>query len=632
MTKARRETGEMADDLPEWLPELLGAIRDGKAVRKDFGENGRLHIDRPVPFLAVFIARGREDLAARDVAAANASYLVAETVDEAIPITIAVGAILRERFGSFLLMLFDELEHDRFLTDDAPYLPPFEIQLSASDTASVKAGFAAIVERAKAEHVKFRTPQIEHVALSDDIEAETLAERTGFPIIAIRFAPVYRQPESGKIYPEMRERMIADIFDGGLKALAAFATATGAVSLKNYRALGRQAFVDAVSRADRSMDEVASSFDFLLAVTPINADMAWKEFRESRFKATPLFLYRPLSMQLETEKRRLFSIAFDRFEDPVLYHLYREKQQELDLQLSLIAARETDRFVEFGRALYGPVEPSLYRHAVDILAKTAKRAHQDEDGEGEGDFAEYREVEDEARGMLRDYHEQYAGFDAEIELRDDLPSGLMVSGNRLLISRATRMPRNRIHALLSHEIGVHLLTYFNGSAQGLRMFRAGLAGYEGMQEGLAVFSEYMAGGMTVGRLRLIAARVVGCAGMLEGRSFAETYALFVEEHAFSPAAAFNLTLRLYRGGGLSKDAIYLRGLLELLSHLKSGGALDPFWMGKISASHFQVMQELNLRGLLKAPVIRPAFLKHPQAKLRLDRAREGLNPLDMINS
>ena len=158
------------------------------------------------------------------------------------------------------------------------------------------------------------------------------------------------------------------------------------------------------------------------------------------------------------------------------------------------------------------------------------------------------------------------------------------------------------------------------------MFRTGLAGYEGVQEGLAVFAEYLVGGMTTGRLRLIAARVVACAAMLEGASFQEIFHALVREYGFSEISAFNLTLRLYRGGGLAKDAIYLRGLLEVLDHLRNGGALDPFWMGKIAASHFGVMQELNSRGLLRAPEIRPAFLSHPQAKKRLEKARSACCP------
>ena len=125
--------------------------------------------------------------------------------------------------------------------------------------------------------------------------------------------------------------------------------------------------------------------------------------------------------------------------------------------------------------------------------------------------------------MIAIYRQAISRFRGDVELRDDLPAGLLVSGDRLLISPSTSMARSRVDALLSHEIGVHLLTYFNGSAQGLRLFRTGLAGYEGMQEGLAVFAEYLVGGMTVARLRLIAARVVACAAMLEGAAFDETF-------------------------------------------------------------------------------------------------------------
>ena len=96
--------------------------------------------------------------------------------------------------------------------------------------------------------------------------------------------------------------------------------------------------------------------------------------------------------------------------------------------------------------------------------------------------------------------------------------------------------------------------------------------------------------------------------------------------------AFNLTLRLYRGGGLTKDAIYLRGLLEVLDHLRKGRPLDPFWMGKIAASHFDIVQELNMRGLLKAPQVEPAFLSHPQSAQRLEKARLGLTPVELLAS
>jgi uncharacterized protein (TIGR02421 family) len=632
MTRAKsKPPNEMQRSSDATVDDVIAAIDAGKPIRQDFDDGSRLHIDRPLPFLCVYIGEGH-DCAARDIASANASYLITPQIDAMVPVIKAIGTAMIGRFSHFILLDVGELERDRLLSADAPYLPPFEIMVSATDQPAARSALSAFVTAVESVEVKYRSPRVKEVRSADEPHARLAALVADFPVVTVRFAPIYRQPESDHVYPDLRRRTIANIFDAGLQAVAAFIEATHTLELPTHRALGRQAFVDAVTRADRSMDEIAESFDFLLAVTPINADAAWHEFRSGGFRRAPRFLYRPLTVQVGAGKRKLFSIAFDSFEDPVLFDLYREKQQELDLQLSMLSAREMPPFVELGRALYRPVEPNLLAAANDILAKTEATGGSQAGEGGSGGSADCHFVKRQAQAMIEDYRRRYSGFEATVDLRDDLPAGLMVSGDCLLISRSTRMARHRIEALLSHEIGVHLLTYVNGSAQGLRLFRSGLSGYEGVQEGLAVFAEYLAGGMTIGRLRLIAARVVACAAMLEGAAFQETFHVLVRDHGFTELGAFNLTLRLYRGGGLAKDAIYLRGLFEVLDHLGKGGSLDPFWMGKISASHFSVMQELNARGLLKAPQVRPAFLSHAGAKRRLERARHGLSPIELIAS
>jgi uncharacterized protein (TIGR02421 family) len=223
-------------------------------------------------------------------------------------------------------------------------------------------------------------------------------------------------------------------------------------------------------------------------------------------------------------------------------------------------------------------------------------------------------------------------FAPTVEIRDDIPAGLMVSGSCLMIARSTLTARARVEALLHHEVGVHLLTWFAGDAQGLRLFRSGLAGYEGTQEGLAVFAEYLAGGLTPARLRLVAGRVVGCAAMLDGADFPETFQLLVREHGFPPGVAFNIAVRLYRSGGLTKDAIYLRGLRDILAHVAAGRSLTPFWAGKFAIGHFPVVEELSARGLLKPPPIAPAFLDCPGAGRRAAAARSGLSPADLVET
>lgn len=608
------------------ISEALRLIESGKAVRLDFENGGRLHIDRPLPFLCAHIGDGRVDNAAVDVVSSNASYLIAPDLASAAVIIQAVAAAMAERFDAFFVLDIGELKQDRLLNEDAPYLPPFEITLSGTDeveTTLARDSFASAVEAVVA---KFRSPRVAKLSTDDDRNAILCSKVSGLACLTVRFAPIYRVPESGDIYADLRERVVANIFDAGLQAIASFLNSTKTLELSSHRALGRRAFVDAVEKADQAIDDIASKFDFLLAVTPINSDAAWQEFKADGFQRTPRLLYRPLTLQVDVEKKRLFSIAFEHFEDPVLSNLYREKQQELDLQLSMLGTRETARFVELGRALYGRVEPELLVAARKILAIThspGQMVQPDAD-------ADCYDVERAALEMIDGYRRKYPDFDATVELRDDLPAGLMVSGSRLLISRSTTMTQARLTALLSHEVGVHLLTYFNGSAQGLRIFRSGLAGYEGLQEGLAVFAEYLVGGMTTQRMRLIAARVVACAGMLDGASFAETFNALVRDYDFARTGAFNTTLRLYRGGGLVKDAIYLRGLLEVLAHLGKGGTLAPFWMGKVASSHFGVMQELNTRGLLRAPLISPAFLQHPSARKKLDKARSGLTPAEMV--
>jgi uncharacterized protein (TIGR02421 family) len=631
MNRTRAKDGSQTESDLALIEEVLGALDAGKPVRKEFEEGGRLHIDRPLPFLCVHLTDAR-DLAAREVVSANASYLVTPHLNTAVMIIEALGAAMVERFGAFIVLDFGELERDSLLSEDAPYLAPFEIVASATDQPAALAALAAFDTAAKIDAVRSRSPRLVKHRAGDDPNAALSAQIKWCPCLTLRFAPIYRVPESEEIYPDLLQRMVANIFDAGLQAIAAFLKATDVMRLPTHRVLGRQAFIDVVKRADRTIDDVAASFDFLLAVTPINADAAWQSFEASRFERSPQFLYRPLTLQADVQKRKLFSIDFDHFEDPVLFQLYSEKQQELDLQLSMLSARETPRFVEISRALYGPVEAPLLCAAKDILARTEAASSEPREYDVLDTHVDCYYLEDAARSMIENYRRLFEGFEARIELRDDLPSGLMVVTDRLLISRSTRMRRRRIEALLSHEIGVHLLTYFNGAAQGLRLFRLGLAGYEGVQEGLAVFAEYLVGGMTVARLRLIAARVVGCAAMLQGASFDETFQMLVRDHGFTATLAFNLTLRLYRGGGLTKDAIYLRGLLEVLDHLRKGRPLDPFWMGKIAASHFDVIQELNMRRLLKAPEIYPAFLSHPHAAQRLKKARLGLSPVEMLAS
>ena len=601
---------------PEFIAEVVRCIDAEKPVRRELADGGRIHIDRPLPYLCIHESQG-EDTAARDVAVANSAYLLAGDLETATALISAVADTMTRHCGAFLIVQVAELSRDRPLAADSPYLPPFEIKLEATTDLPAQAAAEAFANAVQSVEAKYRTPRIVQ-------EAACPIPGLQLPHIAIRFAPIYRQPNSRDDYHDLRERVVANLYDAALRGVCAFLEVATGSAPSTHRSFGRRVYVDTVERVDRMIDEICGAFDFLLSVTPINSDIAWREFRDGGFDHMPRLLYRPIGVRVEELKRKLFAIPFDNLEDPVLERLYREKQIELDLQLTMLGLRETTKFREASRVLYGPVELALHNDAVSILTKLRGRDDSDAASVGSTELAQ------SAERMIDAYRGEYDGFLARVEIRDDLPAGMMVSGDCLMISRQTRMSKRRVQALLSHEIGVHLLTYFTGDAQGLRLFRSGLAGHEGVQEGLAVFAEYLAGGLTRARLRIIAARVIGCGAMLDGAELPETHRLLVEDYGLSPAGAFNLTLRLYRSGGFAKDAIYLRGLIEILDHLGSGGSLEPFLVGKIASAHLAVIGELSARGLLRAPPVRPSFFKLPGAQQRLEAAGRGLSPADLL--
>jgi uncharacterized protein (TIGR02421 family) len=213
-------------------------------------------------------------------------------------------------------------------------------------------------------------------------------------------------------------------------------------------------------------------------------------------------------------------------------------------------------------------------------------------------------------------HQKNNVFHPKVEIRKDI-SGLMVSRDRLLIGETIKIPENRVEALLQHEIGTHLTTYFNGGAQPLQLLKSGLAGYEELQEGLAVLAEYLVGGLNYSRLRILAARVIAGHALTEGASFVDTFRVLHQDYGFSTSSAFNITARIFRGGGLTKYIVYLRGLVTLLGLLNEEIKFDHLFVGKIGFKHVHYVDELMYRQVVTPPLVLPKYLSLAPAKKRL---------------
>jgi uncharacterized protein (TIGR02421 family) len=451
-------------------------------------------------------------------------------------------------------------------------------------------------------------------------------QQIGCRIVGLQVRPVYRDSAGGEVFPPTLRMLRRGLSRALKQAFFTFAQTHTNVRPQHYYALGRHSMVKAVWEVDRRLAEIGDTFDFLLQVTPINAESAWREFRRSLFQKPPVFLYRPLAVEPSLLKRRLYEIPIERIEDPTLGHLLAERQDELDRKITMLSDVGTPRFLLGSLQVYGNIEPTLLKLAKELLRIIPARSREPSGGRQIG----AKEFADRALAEIAYYRRQYPDFRATVVIRDDMYWGLLVSRGDLLIGRHTRVPAGRVEALLQHEIGTHLVTYYNGLAQRFRQLHSGLAGCDALQEGLAVLAEYLVEGLSRPRLRLLAARVTAAQQLVQGASFIDTFRLLSQTHGFPQRTAYTVTMRAYRGGGLTKDVVYLRGLVEILDYLRAGGELEPLLVGKIAADHIPLVRELQLRQILRPPPLRPRYLENLRDSDKLRLLRNGLSVRQLI--
>lgn len=109
----------------------------------------------------------------------------------------------------------------------------------------------------------------------------------------------------------------------------------------------------------------------------------------------------------------------------------------------------------------------------------------------------------------------------------------------------------------------------------------------------------------------------------------ETFAELRSRCKISLRTIYELVVRVYRGGGFTKDAVYLRGLVALLRELGRGMELEPLFVGKIARHHVPLVKELQHRRILEPAPLKPRILSLPEAKERLAVIQQGVSITDL---
>jgi uncharacterized protein (TIGR02421 family) len=629
------ESPRPASITKHFIESAVARLHENERIRRRLPIWGRVHIERQLPFLCVYRRpAGRSDEGTDMLVRGEASHLVAsgeQRLRRGLSAFVrAVATTQKETFGGFLIVEIWASPEDNDNTQNGALRRP-HFQIMAPRAAELSSTIDILESALRRVRLRQFTPEVQTIragfasppGLSRLIGAREAAE-LGITYIGIEIRPIYRSA-NGHVYPAVLRSLHREMARAFRRVFFEFTRSNTSHRPPHFLALGPRLMVKAVWEVDRQLAEVSNGFDFLLGVTPVNSRRAWLAFERMRFEKEPAFIYRPLPIAPSLLKRMLFSIPIERVEDPVVGQLFAEKQDELDRQLTALTDRNTPRFRYGSLQLFGGVDDTHMRLAEEVLKTIPPRSRENSGRATVDAFQFARRAEEEVEFFRKSYPE----ISARIELRDDI-SGLMVSRGNLLVPRETKIPVSRVEALIQHEVGTHVLTYYNGRAQPFRQLYSGLAGYEELQEGLAVLSEYFVGGFSRPRLRLLAARVIAVRRLMEGASFVETFRELDRQFEFARYAAYTVTMRVYRAGGLTKDASYFKGLLRLLDYLRQGGELDKLFIGKISASHVPIVKELLWRQVLRPPPLKPRYMEYPETIKKLARLRNGLSLFDLI--
>jgi len=618
----------------DFIAEVVARLQSNKRVRRILPAQGRLHIDRQVPFLVLYRrtveGRKRRDAGTLQMVLGESSYLIAagapEHEEQLMKLVSQIADVMSDIFGAFLLLeIWAGPE-----TENEAEVAPFRIFTPRRDDS------AAVIEHLETELRAMSLPdkrvevEISHgptaPPLLSPLITTSQAKRDGVLMVGLEVPPIYRDAQNGAVFPAMLRVFRRQLSRALQKTFFEFMHVQTTGRPVNYQMLGRRAVVKSVWQADEQLAEVNDAFNLLLAVTPLNAAAAYHDFKQSKWQRAPSFHYRLLPIDPDLLKRKLYNIPLENVEDPGLAHLFRDKRLELDRQITLLEDRDTPRFLPCSLQLYGGVKDPLFRIAQELL----KRIRPPEKGDDENSTTlDASQFAARAREEIDYYRAMAPELAAKVEVREDV-HGLLVTRGNLLVGQHTRINERRAEALLQHEVGTHVLTYYNGKCQPLRQLYAGLPNYDVLQEGTATLAEFLSGGLHSSRLRYLAARVVAVRHLTDGASFVDTFRELHLKHQCSRRSAYSIVMRVYRGGGYTKDAVYLRGLVRLLNYLKNDGAIEPLFIGKISADYIALVEELQWREVLKPIPLWPRYLDKPDAQARLQRVREGLTVFDLI--
>ena len=341
---------------------------------------------------------------------------------------------------------------------------------------------------------------------------------------------------------------------------------------------------------DSNLDRLVKKIELLSYLNPLNAEKEKQQFFASKYTKDPVLKYPKIKFHPYKLHRMFFSQRLERITDQQVQKLYQDIIYYYSNMVQCIQTiGEPKKFHYNSLRVYGTPTEKDVQNAQFILH------HSDEPGGADMDKIYSPE---DAKNYFEEFSKQY-NFPLNIKLSTAIAADAMVSNSTqtLLIKKNTKFSKNQLLTLANHEIGVHLVTTYNGIEQPLKIFSNGFPRNVETQEGLAVFSEYMSGALTLNRLKTLAYRVLASDSLIKGYSFSDTFDLIHGTYKLNRNDAFSITMRVHRGGGFTKDRLYLSGLRKIYKRHQRGESMDNLLTGKVTMDYEADIVHLQKLGL-----------------------------------
>lgn len=350
-----------------------------------------------------------------------------------------------------------------------------------------------------------------------------------------------------------------------------------------------------VLKLDRQLFSIARGVNTLSYINPLNIKQEKRRFLHRPYDYQLNFTYRQLDLDPFKFREQLYRLPVEDIRDADIQAMYRKVIDQLAVRIDLLTSIGSDEFLYNSLRYYGQPDQNDIANANFIL-------HACEYSEPEEETISAQEAIQAFKQAADEY-----GVKCKIAGSKQLIARAMVSGRTIKVNQTAKFNRKDLDALIHHELGVHLVTSANADMQPLKVLKLGLPGNTHTQEGLAILCEHLSGSFPLHRLKTLALRVVAVDMMVKGESFNETFHVLKHDYGISSDQAFTITARAYRGGGFTKDYLYLKGLKDAL-HAYANEDLTSLFIGKTGFEFKPLLDELITREILKKPAYMPKAL------------------------